>query len=84
MKQFVEYAHDEMDLAIADIDTSKWTIINQREDSINRIEFNNRAELIESLIAYHTEGSHTDHDTYDIYYDGNSYNYHINITLVRR
>lgn len=68
--------------ALAFIPRDKWTVVNYAEDGIFVYIFSTKQKAEEFLLAIHTEGSHTDNDTYEIYYLGKEFDYELKIVIM--
>lgn len=58
-----------------------WYIVNYGEDGAYVYECPTQKDAEGLLKAWHTEGSHSDHDTYEVYHNGQEHEYEISATI---
>ena len=62
-----DYTGTVLKSAITKFQNGSWYVVNGMEDGTMIYGFNNKKAVEDWLTEVHTEGSHSDHDTYEVY-----------------
>lgn len=60
---------------------TSWFVVNYGEGGGDIYECPTKKDVEGLLTAFHIEGSHTDHDIYEVYHNGKKYNYEVSTTI---
>jgi len=63
------------------VDPNAWMIVDFAEDVISFFECPTKADAEELLYDFHTEGSHTDHNTYEVWHNRRQFQYKITTSI---
>jgi len=64
------------------VDLSDWIIVNRGEGCTQVYRCPSKKDVEDFLKAIHEEGSHTDHDTYEIYHARKQYDYKVSVQVI--